>query len=416
MRVDGGRIVAARGACDLGLSWFGDGVVPVAIRVDGRDAPLDEALTAAARILTSARRPLVYLAGDLSCEAQRQAIALADIQRATLGSLSSSSVMPSILAAQELGRAAATLGEIRNRADVVVFWGVDPSARYPRYWTRYAPEPEGVHLPEGRRSRTVLAVDVGDARGPADADRRLQIDAAREVAVLTMLTALAAKPPAAGTDDADADDESAAAGLEGIARVMQRGRYVAIVADAEPVPAGPGTATDVRTRRARLDTGRSSALIALAHALNATTRCALSLLRAGGNRSGADASLTAQTGYPAAVDFSAGYPRYRPHELAGREAAAADAVVVVGRADAIPPSVLSGFAPAQRVVIGPYASTGPLADGRVVVDTGVAGIHEGGTAVRMDDVPLPLRPVLTGPPSAAAVIHELRGRVSLRVG
>jgi hypothetical protein len=27
-------------------------------------------------------------------------------------------------------------------------------------------------------------------------------------------------------------------------------------------------------------------------------------------------------------------------------------------------------------------------------DTGVAGIHEGGMALRMDDVPLPLRPSL----------------------
>src|SRR5690606_16987330 len=216
--------------------------------------------------------------------------------RATLGSLSSSTVMPSILAAQELGRASATLGEIRNRADVVVFWGVDPATRYPRYWSRYAPGPEGVHVPEGRRSRTVVAVDVGTARGPEDADRRLHVDARREVPVLTMLTALASKPQAAdGGNGTDAGDDSAA-GLDGIARVMQRGRYVVIVADAEPDPAGPP-----------VDSGRSSALIALAQALNASTRCALSLLRAGGNRNGADASVTAQTGYPAAVDFSAGY-------------------------------------------------------------------------------------------------------------
>jgi formylmethanofuran dehydrogenase subunit B len=59
---------------------------------------------------------------------------------------------------------------------------------------------------------------------------------------------------------------------------------------------------------------RLSALIALVQALNGPTRAALSLLRAGGNRSGVDAVLTSQTGYPAAVDFSRGAPRYRPYD------------------------------------------------------------------------------------------------------
>ena len=36
------------------------------------------------------------------------------------------------LPAQRRGRATATLGEISNRADVLLFWGVDPAERYPR--------------------------------------------------------------------------------------------------------------------------------------------------------------------------------------------------------------------------------------------------------------------------------------------
>ena len=45
------------------------------------------------------------------------------------------------------------------------------------------------------------------------------------------------------------------------------------------------------------------------------------------------------------------------------------------------------------IVIGPRASEAPFAV-RVAIDTGVAGIHEAGTAYRMDEVPLPLRPPL----------------------
>ena len=56
-------------------------------------------------------------------------------------------------------------------------------------------------------------------------------------------------------------------------------------------------------------------------------------------------------------------------------------------------------------VIGPRASESPLAGATALIDTGVAGIHEGGTAIRMDDVPLPLRPSIAGRRSAADVVR-----------
>ena len=40
VRVADGRITAATNACGLGTAWFGDGVVPSAIRIDGRDAAI----------------------------------------------------------------------------------------------------------------------------------------------------------------------------------------------------------------------------------------------------------------------------------------------------------------------------------------------------------------------------------------
>src|SRR5436190_15140987 len=77
VRTSNDRITGLANACELGARWFGDGTMPAAIRVDGRDAALDEALTAIAETLRQARQPLVYLAPDISCEAQREAIALA---------------------------------------------------------------------------------------------------------------------------------------------------------------------------------------------------------------------------------------------------------------------------------------------------------------------------------------------------
>jgi formylmethanofuran dehydrogenase subunit B len=380
VRVEAGRIVDARHACPLGVAWFGDGIVPARARVGGREATVDEAIAAAAGLLAPSIRTLVYLAPDISCETQRSAIALADVLRATLDSVTSSTAIGALLAAQEIGRAGATLGEIRNRADVLVFWGVDPGVRYPRYWSRYAPEPVGLHV-GGRASRTVVAVDVGSARGPADADLRITVAPGDEVAMLTRARAAIGRA---------SDDPLVAA--------LASGKYVAIVADAEP--------DDLNGDR---DPGRAWALIALAQAMNGVTRCALSTLRGGGNRSGADACLTSQTGYPAAVDFTRGYPRYRPYHSGAARAAHGDfdVALVVGAVAALPADVRDALSVLPCIVIGPRATDGLPARSEVAIDTGVPGIHETGTAVRMDDVPLPLRAALGGPPAAADIVARL---------
>src|SRR3989442_11213888 len=149
------HIAEARNACALGAAGCGDGSVPAETRVNGRSASLEQALTEAARLLTGATHPLVYLAGDVSCETQREAVAIADRLHAAIDSLAATAAT-AVLAAQRRGRAGATLGEIRQRADLVVFWAVDPGARYPRYASRYAVEPRGVAAPHGRASRMLI--------------------------------------------------------------------------------------------------------------------------------------------------------------------------------------------------------------------------------------------------------------------
>jgi formylmethanofuran dehydrogenase subunit B len=46
--------------------------------IDGQPATLDQAITAAARILHAADMPLVYGMSNTTCEAQKQCAALAD--------------------------------------------------------------------------------------------------------------------------------------------------------------------------------------------------------------------------------------------------------------------------------------------------------------------------------------------------
>jgi formylmethanofuran dehydrogenase subunit B len=71
----------------------------------------------------------------------------------------------------------------------------------------------------------------------------------------------------------------------------------------------------------------------------------------------------------------------------------------------------------STVAIGPKVSQAAFKT-RVAIDTGVAGIHEAGTAYRMDEVPLSLRAPLTAPRSATEALLALTDaiRAELRRG
>jgi formylmethanofuran dehydrogenase subunit B len=76
------QIVKTKNACSLGESWFrhhtAERLYPAAL-IDGKPATVDEAVEAAADYLHRADMPLVYGLSNVTCEAQRQAVALAEL-------------------------------------------------------------------------------------------------------------------------------------------------------------------------------------------------------------------------------------------------------------------------------------------------------------------------------------------------
>lgn len=82
LHADGDRIVKAKNACSLGEAWFrnhtAERLYPDAL-IDGQPATLDDAIAAAADFLYEADLPLVYGLSNITCEAQREAVALAEM-------------------------------------------------------------------------------------------------------------------------------------------------------------------------------------------------------------------------------------------------------------------------------------------------------------------------------------------------
>jgi formylmethanofuran dehydrogenase subunit B len=385
--VQDNRIIEVTPLCSLGKAWFGDGQVPGAVRSAGQSVSLEQALADAAAQLASRRPCLVYLAPDLTSEAQRAAIAIADLLEAAVDGSTSSTAATGLLTAQRKGRAGATLGEIRNRGDVFLFWAVDPTARYPRFLERYALDPVGTHVPEGRRGRRVISVSVGADQAIPDADLTFAVQPRDEIAALSLMRASILGRHAPG--------ESPLIGLaREISGHLAVARYAVVVHDGEPTA----------EQRNPL---RFEALVGLTQALNGPTRAALCSLRAGGNQVGAEAALTWQTGYPFAVDYHRGYPRYLPGDRGMlRLLRQTYRSALVAGSPPVDDPLRNALSTISSVAIGPRASAATFAP-RVAIDTGVAGIHEGGIAYRMDEVPLRLRPVLDPPRSTADVLTTL---------
>ena len=82
LHADGDRIVKTKGACSLGESWFknhtAERLYPDAL-IDGQPASVDDAIGAAADYLYAANMPLVYGLSNITCEAQREAVALTEM-------------------------------------------------------------------------------------------------------------------------------------------------------------------------------------------------------------------------------------------------------------------------------------------------------------------------------------------------
>ncbi len=393
--VAGERVVGAEGACRLAEPWYlGQNTrQPPAAEIEGRPVSHEEALAQAALILRKARSPLIYGLSRSNTDGQRAAVELADCLGATIDTTASRGHAPSVLALQEAGESTCTLGEVKNRADLVVFWGSDPVESHPRHFERYSVDATGEFIPNGRRDRTVVVVDVCKTATSEQADLFVKVERGRDFEALWALRALVR----------GIEPESGSLGevLRDLAERMKRCKFgIAFF--------GLGLS--------RQGHRTVEALLRLVTDLNAHTRFYARRMRVSGDVAGADSVLAWQTGYPFAVNLARGYPRYNTGEFSGHDMllrGEIDACLLVGSGGTkrFEPGALAALRALPTVVLDGPETVTPFTP-TVRFTTGVPGVHLGGTAYRMDEVPIPLRVVLpTSYPGDAEVLRALLGRL-----
>jgi formylmethanofuran dehydrogenase subunit B len=423
------------------LSYSGHRLLKPLVRKKGKlvEVTMEEALRKTAEILTDAAYPLLYGWSSTSCEAIREGIELAEEVGGVIDNTSTLCHGPSVLGIQDVGISTCTLGQIRHRADLIVYWGSNPWSAHPRHIERYTMFSEGrfersewrdyivktkastakkkvesvlrispkqktatvipaetapcpAILKEGRK---LIVVDVRRTRTAELADYFLQVEPNKDYELFQALRTL--------IRDQEIDVDSVAGVpveyLEEVADAMINCNFGVIFF---------GLGLTMSSGKAR----NVDAALSLTRDLNTRTKFVIMPMRGHFNVTGADTVFTWQTGYPYAVDFSRGYPRYNPGEtsivdILMRKESDAALVVASDPVANLPRPAVEHLVRNPLVVIDPHLNaTSQMAD--VVFPSAFVGIETSGTAYRMDHVPLPLKKVVNPPKCILSDVQILK--------
>ena len=197
------------------------------------------------------------------------------------------------------GKVTCTLGEVKNRADLIIYWGGNPAECHPRHFTKYTLTQKGKFVPNGRKDRTMVLVDIRETPSAKAADIFLQVRPAKDFEVITILRALIKGQPV--DPKLVAETGLTLEQLQDFADRMKTCQFGVLFF-------GMGLSM---TRGKHMN---SAALLTLAAELNAFTKFVAMPMRGHGNVTGGDVIMRWTTGYPFGVNLARGYPRFNPGE------------------------------------------------------------------------------------------------------
>jgi len=356
--------------CEKGALFFQiDNNVSTAHYVGGKPSDLASAVSRSVEILCQSRAPLICGLNYLSADAQQIAWKIADRIGATIDTTFTNQGRSGLFSLQRVGKVTASLGEISQRSDLILFWFCDPLETHPRLLER---------LGRPRTKRRIVAVGKPESMTALHADWFLEVSADREAEVLSVLQAQLLRV------DALAQIESPQ--LIELAELLGSASYGSIF-------------YGQTTKDSAFDLANES-LAALIRTLNQSTRFVGMKLRTDSNAISAENMLAWSSGCAMAVNHAANFPRSNWLEYS------AETILTRGECDAVLfaagldlKTALAGLskvaqqhlASVPRIAISPTENL-PV---EVSIATGITGINVGGELCRNDDVMMPLQSLAT---------------------
>lgn len=399
LKISGGSIVGVENACRLGERKIrGEGRIDAPL-IDGRRVSYEEAYERAAEILSESKRPLFYGFSSTSCEAYRAAIQLAVKIGGVVDNTTSVCHGPSVLATQEVGLPSCTLGEVKHRADLVIYWGANPINAHPRHLRRYSYAARGKFV-EGKKGRRLIVVDVRMTPTAKLADEVFIVPPGEDYKLISALRACI-KGHGSHLPSSVAGIERER--IERFADMMRSAKFGILF-------------FGVGLTHSRGGVANVSNAICMVRELNRFTKFAIMPMRGHYNVTGCNQVSCWLTGFPYGVDLCGKEPWYNPGETTAvdilcREECDSALIVASDPVAHFPSRAVEHLKKIPVIDIDPFPSlTSRIA--KVVIPSAISGVESEGTAYRMDGVPIRLRKIIDrGFPSDEEIIEEISSRV-----
>lgn len=345
--------------------------------INGQEAAWEDALEKTADFLIKAKRPFFFMGSETSNEAMAVGIEIAEYLGGLVDGNATICHGPTVMAVQDAGQVGCTLGECRNRSDLNIYWGCNPADSHPRHMSRHSMYMRGFFTEQGFRQRTMVVVDPRVSPTAAQADVHLQVKPGRDYELLdSILTVMNGHELREDVLDATGVSK---ADIEKTAEMIKNAKFGVIWV-------GLGIASSKGKHY------NASIAMRLTQEANRFGKFVILANRGHCNVAGFNQVLSWTCGFPFAVDFSRGVPRYQPGEYSCVDA------LTRGEVDAmlVMCADLGAHLPkkaVEKMMEIPVASIelapGPQAFVSDVVLPGVLdGMECEGTFYRMDNVPI----------------------------
>ncbi|MFX1453265.1 MAG: formylmethanofuran dehydrogenase subunit B [Promethearchaeota archaeon] len=355
-------------------------------RVNGelKEIKLEQAIEKTAKILVNAKRPLLYGWANTDNVAIGLGVQLAELVGGVFDNTATVCHGPSILAEQDVGVSTTTLGDVKSRAETILFWGCNPMAAHPRHLARYSIFPRGFFRDKGAKEREMIVIDPRYTDTAKIADQYIKVELGKDYELMSAIRAVLNGLELQADEVAGVPKKD----IIELAEKLKKPSFGIIFF-------GLGLTMSSAKHR-NIDIA-----ISLTSQLNKYTKWLIMPMRGHWNVTGSNTVPTWHVGYPFCIDFSLGYPRYGPGEYSSNDLlykGECDAALVVASDPAgnFPKKAVQNLAKIPIITIDPHHTpTTELA--QILIPAAVVGIETSGSGYRMDHVPLHLKKLIDPP-------------------
>jgi len=395
IQVDGESLKVIKNGCNINTPRFEQVITDKSSRINGQEVSLEQAVAKAAGLLRETKQSVIGgCATDVN--GMRALMALADKNSAVVDNINFKGAKNNFLALQDSGWMNTTLAEVKNRCDLLVIIGCDPEAFAPRFFERYCWNQESMFLEDTAQREIIYIGQAPKGKTSTSPNgtvaQTLSCDSADLPEVVAVLRALI-KNNIIATDTVAG---IAISDLQKLADKLKNATYSVVT----------WAAGSLDFSQAELTVQMLCEMIKDVNASG--VRCAG--LPLGGKEGDQTANQVCgwQTGYPARMHFSRGFPEYDPYLYDSQrllDEGEADALLWVHafNTEATPPKT-----DIPTIVVARSGMTFNQ-EPDVFIPIGTPGIDHTGHAYRMDNVvAIRLKKLRnSGLPSTAEVLNAI---------